>query len=327
VSRPGREARPRIAWREVDGILLLDKPVGLSSNQALQRARRLFRAAKAGHTGSLDPLASGVLPLCFGQATKVSGLLLDADKTYRARLSLGARTTTGDAEGEVVERLPVPPLSAEQVAAVLTVLTGPQDQLPPMYSALKRDGRPLYALAREGIEVPREPRRIVVHRLALLDLTADALEFEVHCSKGTYVRTLGEDLARALGTCGHLDALRRTAVAAFDGQPTHALADLEGLAGDEPALDARLLPLDAALQGWPIVRLDAAGAEDFRHGRPAACPAAVAGAARVYGPAGALLGLGTVDNSTLQHVSPDRLLTAAGGVSAPPSAPDGRGRS
>jgi tRNA pseudouridine55 synthase len=267
-----------------------------------------------------------VLPLCFGQATKVSGLLLDADKTYRARLALGARTTTGDAEGEVVERLPVPPLAAEHVAVVLTGLTGPQDQLPPMYSALKRDGRPLYALAREGIEVPREPRRIVVYRLALLDLATDALEFEVHCSKGTYVRTLGEDLARALGTCGHLAALRRMAVAAFEGHATHTLADLEALAGDEPALDARLLPVDAALQGWPIVRLDAAGAEDFRHGRPAACKAGVAGAARVYGPAGTLLGLGTVA-ATLQHVAPDRLLTAAAGVSVPSSAPAEFGRS
>jgi tRNA pseudouridine55 synthase len=318
VSLPGREARPRVAWREVDGILLLDKPVGLSSNQALQRARRLFRAAKAGHTGSLDPLASGVLPLCFGQATKVSGLLLDADKTYRARLALGVRTTTGDAEGEIVERLPVPPLAVEHVAAVLAGLTGPQDQLPPMYSALKRDGRPLYELAREGIEVPREPRRIVVYRLVLLDLATDALEFEVHCSKGTYVRTLGEDLARALGTCGHLAALRRTAVAAFDGQPTYALADLEALAGDESALDARLLPVDAALQGWRVVRLDVAGEEDFRHGRSAACTATVAGEARVYGPTGTLLGLGTV-SGTLQHVAPDRLLTAAAGISPPES--------
>jgi tRNA pseudouridine55 synthase len=315
VSRPGREARPRVAWREVDGILLLDKPVGLSSNQALQRARRLFRAAKAGHTGSLDPLASGVLPLCFGQATKVSGLLLDADKTYRARVALGARTTTGDAEGEVVERRAVPPLAAEQVTAVLAGLTGPQDQLPPMYSALKREGRPLYELAREGIEVPREPRRIVVHRLVLLDLGPQTLDFEVHCSKGTYVRTLGEDLARALGTCGHLAALRRTAVAAFDARPMYALDDLEALAGDETALDARLLPIDAALQGWPIARLDATGEEDFRHGRPAACTATMPGEARVYGPAGTLLGLGTV-SGTLQHVAPDRLLTAAAGVPA-----------
>jgi tRNA pseudouridine55 synthase len=318
VSRPARDARPRVAWRELDGILLLDKPVGLSSNQALQRVRRLFRAAKAGHTGSLDPLASGVLPICFGQATKVSGLLLDADKTYRARLALGTRTATGDTEGEVVERLPVPPLAGPHVTAVLAGLTGPQDQLPPMYSALKRDGRPLYELAREGIEVPREPRRIVVHRLALLDLGADTLEFEVHCSKGTYVRTLGEDVARALGTCGHLASLRRTAVAAFDGRPTHALDDLEALAGDESALDARLLPIDAALQGWPLVRLDAAGEEDFRHGRPAACTATRPGESRVYGPAGTLLGLGTVSGA-LQQVAPDRLLTAAAGVPAPGS--------
>lgn len=316
MSGSPRDARPRVVWREVDGILLLDKPVGLSSNQALQRARRLYRAAKAGHTGSLDPLASGVLPLCFGQATKVSGLLLDADKTYRARLALGSRTTTGDAEGEVVERMPVPPLAAAQVAAVLAALTGPQDQLPPMYSALKRDGRPLYELAREGIEVPREPRRIVVHRLALLELAGDALEFEVHCSKGTYVRTLGEDLARALGTCGHLAALRRTAVAAFEGRTSYTLAELEGLQGDERALDGRLLPVDVALQGWPAVRIDAAGELDFRHGRAAACHAAAPGPTRVYGPAGTLLGLGSVDDA-LRRVAPDRLLTAAAGAPAP----------
>lgn len=316
MNGPPRDARPRVVWREVDGILLLDKPVGLSSNQALQRARRLYRAAKAGHTGSLDPLASGVLPLCFGQATKVSGLLLDADKTYRARLALGARTATGDAEGEVVERAPVPPLAHGRVAAVLAGMTGPQDQLPPMYSALKRDGRPLYELAREGREVPREPRRILVHRLELLDLGPRELEFEVHCSKGTYVRTLGEDLARALGTCGHLAALRRTSVAAFEGQATHALAELEALAGDEVALDARLLPVDAALQCWPAVHLDAAGELDFRHGRAAACAATAAGPVRVYGPAGGLLGLGTLE-AAAQRVLPDRLLTAAATVGTP----------
>lgn len=315
MKGPPRDARPRVVWREVDGILLLDKPVGLSSNQALQRVRRLYRAAKAGHTGSLDPLASGVLPVCFGQATKVSGLLLDADKSYRARLALGARTTTGDAEGEIVERAPVPSLTRERVEAALAGLTGPQDQLPPMYSALKRDGRPLYELAREGIEVPREPRRIVVYRLELLDFAGDALEFEVNCSKGTYVRTLGEDVARALGTSGHLAALRRTAVAAFEGRAFHTLADLEALAGDEPALDRLLLPVDAALQGWPAVQLDGAGELDFRHGRAAACAASVPGPSRVYGPAGALLGLGTVE-AGLRRVAPDRLLTAAAGAPA-----------
>jgi tRNA pseudouridine55 synthase len=317
VSAP-RGARPRVAWRDVDGILLLDKPVGLSSNQALQRARRLYRAAKAGHTGSLDPLASGLLPICFGQATKVSALLLDADKTYRARLALGVRTTTGDAEGEPAERAAVPPLERAAVEATLARLAGPQDQLPPMYSALKRDGRPLYELARAGMEVERERRRIVVHRLELFALEPDALEFEVHCSKGTYVRTLGEDIARALGTCGHLAALRRTAVAAFEGRPLQAFEDLAALAGDEPALDARLLPVDVALQAWPRVTLDDAAALDFRHGRAPACAPAAPGRARVYGPAGALLGLGTVDDTGLR-VAPDRLLTAAAGAPAGPA--------
>jgi tRNA pseudouridine55 synthase len=301
--------RPRVVWRDVDGILLLDKPLGLSSNQALQRARRLYRAAKAGHTGSLDPLATGVLPLCFGQATKVSGLLLDADKTYEARLQLGARTSTGDAEGEVVERLPVPALARERVEAALAALTGPQDQLPPMYSALKRDGRPLYELARAGVEVERTPRRIVVHRLRLLALDAASLTFEVECSKGTYVRTLGEDVARALGTCGHLGALRRTAVAAFAGHPLQSLDGLEALAGAEAALDALLMPVDAALGAWPAVTLDAGGARDVLHGRATACATAAPGAVRIYGPGEELLALGTVDASGTR-VAPDRLLTA-----------------
>jgi tRNA pseudouridine55 synthase len=305
-----------VIWRDVDGILLLDKPVGLSSNQALQRVRRLYRAAKAGHTGSLDPLASGVLPVCFGQATKVSGLLLDADKTYRARLALGARTTTGDAEGEIVERRPVPPLSRDLVEPALAALEGAQDQVPPMYSALKKDGRPLYELAREGAEVDRAPRRITIHRLTLLELAPDALEFEVHCSKGTYVRTLGEDVARALGTCGHLAALRRTSVAAFDGRSNESLAELEALAGNEAALDARLLPIDAALQAWPRVTVDAAGEADVRHGRATGCSAARPGPVRIHGADGALLALGTVDASGAR-VAPDRLLTAAAGGAAP----------
>jgi len=200
-------ARRRVEWRRVDGILLLDKPVGLSSNQALQQVRRLYRAAKAGHTGSLDPLASGVLPLCFGQATKVAGLLLDSDKTYRASLALGSRTTTGDREGAVVETRPVPPLEEEAVRAVLEGFVGERQQIPPMYSALKRDGEALYALARRGVEVERIPRRIRILGVALESLEDGRLEFEVTCSTGTYVRTLGEEVAEALGTCGYLEAL------------------------------------------------------------------------------------------------------------------------
>jgi tRNA pseudouridine55 synthase len=311
TSSGGRVPRPRIAWRDVDGILLLDKPLGLSSNQALQRVRRAFRAAKAGHTGSLDPLATGVLPICLGQATKVSGLLLDDDKTYEARVVLGARTSTGDAEGEVVERLPIPVLGRPEVEAALARFTGEQDQLPPMYSALKRDGRPLYELAREGVEVERATRRIVVHRIALLEFGDGSLTFEVECSKGTYVRTLGEDLARALGTCGHLGTLRRTAVGAFAGLPLQTLEELEAVAADGRPLDDRLLPVDAPLRSWPTITLDAAGARDVLHGRAAACAPVASGAVRIYGPDHRLLGLGTVDASG-SRVAPDRLLTSAG---------------
>jgi tRNA pseudouridine55 synthase len=312
-ARGGRDSRPRIEWRDVDGILLLDKPVGSTSNQALQRARRLFRARKAGHTGSLDPLASGMLPLCFGEATKVSGFLLDSDKTYRARLALGARTATGDAEGEAVERAPVPVLDEARVRATLAGFVGPYRQVPPMYSALKRDGRPLYELARAGHEVAREARDLVLHRLDLLALAADALDFEVHCSKGTYVRTLGEDLARALGTVGHLAALRRLAVAPFGDAPLVTFETLEACA-DETVRDRLLLPADAALAGWPAVELDAQGAADVRHGRPADCaPASPGERVRLYAPGRVFIGIGSIDAHGTR-VAPVRLLAAGGGL-------------
>jgi len=302
-----RVARPRVEWRDVNGILLLDKPVGLSSNAALQEARRLYRARKAGHTGSLDPLASGVLPLCFGHATKIAGLLLEADKTYLATLALGSRTATGDAEGEVVERSPVPPLEAAAVAAACQAFVGPRRQVPPMYSALKYAGRPLYALARLGLEIERAPRAVVIHSFALLRLAPASIEFEVCCSSGTYVRTLGEELAAALGSCGHLTALKRTSVAAFAGRPLHRLEELAAI-GAEAALDALLVPADAALADWPAAVLDARGVADVRHGRVAACPPAPAGRARIYGPGGELIGLGVVDPSGVR-VAPTRLMS------------------
>jgi tRNA pseudouridine55 synthase len=302
---------PRVEWRDVDGILLLDKPVGLSSNHALQRARRLFRARKAGHTGSLDPLASGMLPLCFGAATKVSGFLLDSDKTYRATLALGVRTSTGDAEGEAVDRAPVPPLDEAHVRAVLASFVGAYRQVPPMYSALKRDGRPLYELAREGIEVEREARDLELFRIDLLSLGPDGLEFEVHCSKGTYVRTLGEDLASALGTVGHLAALRRLSVAPF-GTAMHGFAALEDCE-DDAARDALLLGADAALASWAAVELDAAGERDLRHGREASCSGPAGAHVRVYGPDGRFLALGRMRDDGAA-VAPERLLAPAAGL-------------
>lgn len=291
-----RPARPRIEWRDVDGILLLEKPVGLSSNQALQRARRLYRAAKAGHTGSLDPLASGVLPLCFGQATKVAGLLLDSDKAYAAVVALGSRTSTGDAEGEIVEQAPIPALDEGRLAGLAREFTGEREQVPPMYSALKRDGEALYALARRGIEVERAPRTIRIESLTLGLLDATRIGIEVRCSKGTYIRTLGEDLARALGTVGHLESLSRTSVAAFEGCPAHALEALESLAGNEAALDEKLLPVDVALAGYPALHLDVGEAARFLKGQPVVPerPAASAGVGswRIYEAGGRFLGIG-----------------------------------
>jgi tRNA pseudouridine55 synthase len=309
-------ARPRPEWRTVDGILLLDKPEGLSSNQALQQARRLYRARKAGHTGSLDPLASGVLPLCFGQATKVAGFLLDADKTYRATLALGRRTTTGDREGEVAARAPVPALEAQAVATVLERFRGASEQIPPMYSALKRDGEALYALARRGLVVERAPRPVRIEAIALVALGADELTFDVTCSKGTYVRTLGEDIAAALGTVGHLAALRRTSVGgALAGRACHPLAALESLRGAESALDALLLPLDAALGEFSALTLTAAEAAGVRHGQSVAIAAPPAARLRLYGPDGAFLGIGESDAAGA-GVRPLRLMSETAGTDA-----------
>lgn len=292
VAAPG----PKRSWRDVDGILLLDKPLGRSSNAALQRVRRLYRARKAGHTGSLDPLATGLLPLCFGEATKVSGLLLDADKTYRATLALGRATATGDAEGEVVAEAPVLALDPGGVQRAMAGLTGPLLQRPPMYSALKHDGRRLYELARQGVEVEREPRPIVVHELNLTGLADRTLCFEARVSKGTYIRTLGEDLARALGTVGHLSALRRTSLGPFAGQQLRSVDELEALAGEygEAALDALLLPIDAALVDHPAVTLDAGQARSLRHGQVVAAQGPAGCRVRAYGPDCRFLGIAAV---------------------------------
>jgi tRNA pseudouridine55 synthase len=262
---------PRPAWRDIDGVLLLDKPVGVSSNAALQDARRLFRARKAGHTGSLDPLASGLLPLCFGQATKTAAFLLDADKEYLARLVLGSRTASGDREGEVIERRPVPTLTAGRIEQALASLRGEGWQVPPMHSALKHQGERLYALARRGDTVARAARPIHVHALSVAATGADAtgpwLDLRVRCSKGTYVRSLGETLAAALGTVGHLAALRRTALGPFTQAALRSPGELASLARDDGALLAVLLPVDAALPDWPCVALDSEAMAALRHGR------------------------------------------------------------
>lgn len=275
-------------WKQVDGVLLLDKPLGLSSNDALQKARRLFSAAKGGHTGTLDPLASGLLPLCFGEATKFSADLLDADKTYEAELKLGVETDTGDAEGQVTATATVN-VEKAQFLALLPQFTGPVEQVPPMHSALKRDGRPLYELARKGIEVERAPRAVTIHTLELLEFAGDLVRIRVSCSKGTYIRVLAADLGRALGCGAHLTALRRTRVGALDLHGAVTLAELEALA--EEARPERLAPVDALLSTLPQVELDAAAAERFSHGNPVALPVALAGKIRVYAD-GRLLGVG-----------------------------------
>ncbi|MGT0191283.1 MULTISPECIES: tRNA pseudouridine(55) synthase TruB [Burkholderia] len=256
--------RPRVPRRALDGVLLLDKPVGLSSNDALIRAKRLLLAKKAGHTGTLDPLASGLLPLCFGEATKFSQDLLEADKTYEATMRLGVRTATGDAEGEVIDTRPVE-CDRAAVEAALARFTGEIVQVPPMYSALKRDGKPLYEYARAGQTVEREGRNVTIHALDLLACEMPDVTFRVTCSKGTYVRTLAEDIGEALGCGAHLTMLRRTGVGALTLE--HAVT-LDALSdADESARDAWLQPVDALLSTFPSVRLDDACAKRFLHGQ------------------------------------------------------------
>jgi tRNA pseudouridine55 synthase len=297
--------------RPVDGILLLDKPVGRSSNAALQAVKRLYQARKAGHTGSLDPLASGLLPICFGEATKVSGFLLDADKDYWVRVRLGVKTATGDAEGEEIARAAVPSLRESEVRSVLDGFLGERQQIPPMHSAVKHQGKRLYELARAGREVERKPRRIRIDEFALEALAADVLDLRVRCSKGTYVRTLAEEIAEQLGTCGHVAALRRLAVGPFACQGMHGMEDLEARAGEGlDALDALLLPIGEALADWPAVVLDADSAFYLGRGQPVQVPQApTSGRVRVYDQRERLLGVGEVLDDG--RIAPKRLLQAS----------------
>ena len=275
-------------WKQVDGVLLLDKPIGFTSNDALQKARRLFSAGKGGHTGTLDPLATGLLPLCFGEATKFSADLLDADKTYEAVLKLGVTTDSGDAEGKVTATAT---LNTEK-AAILKLLpqfTGDIQQIPPMHSALKRNGRPLYELARQGIEVERKARAVTIYAIDLLDFAGDSLTLRVACSKGTYIRVLAADIGAALGCGAHLTALRRTRVGDLDLDGAVTLAELEGL--DETGRLAHLKPVDALLHSLPILTVEGDAAQRFSHGNPVDLPAGLIGKIRVY-ENGKLIGIG-----------------------------------
>lgn len=297
ASRPAQYRRP--PRRRIDGVLLLDKPQGLSSNTALQHARRLLNAAKAGHTGTLDPMATGLLPLTFGEATKFSQRLLDADKCYETRLQLGISTDSGDAEGVVIARAPVK-LVPERLAAVLAQFRGEIDQLPPMHSALKHAGKPLYEYARAGLEVERKPRAVHIHALELLGSGEDWLDLRVHCSKGTYIRTLAMDIGAALGCGAHLSSLRRTAIGDFRLEDAVSLDALQET--DEAERDQLLAPADALLADYPKLELDAEQSRLLLQGRSLALLAPCApGLVRIYGNAtagetAAFLGLGVCED-------------------------------
>jgi len=294
--------------RQVHGVLVLDKPRGFSSNAALQKVRWLLNAEKAGHTGSLDPLATGVLPLCFGEATKFSQYLLDADKGYRTVAQLGVTTTTGDAEGEVLERRAVS-VDEAAIQTALPAFRGEIEQIPPMYSALKRDGQPLYKLARAGEVVEREARSVTIARLELMALQEDRATLEVACSKGTYVRTLVEDLGARLGCGAHVAELRRTQAGPFGLTQAISLDELEAAhaEGGAEALDRFLLPVDSGLEHWPLVQLTQHSAYYWLHGQPVrAANAPKFGLMRVQDDQGRFIGIGEIDDEG--QVAPRRLI-------------------
>jgi tRNA pseudouridine55 synthase len=294
--------------RDVSGILILDKPRGMSSNQALQKVRWLLNAEKAGHTGSLDPLATGVLPLCFGEATKFSQYLLDADKGYETVAQLGVTTTTGDAEGEVLERRDVT-VGRDELEAALGRFRGEIQQVPPMYSALKKDGQPLYKLARAGEVVEREARSVTIARLELLAFDSTKATLSVSCSKGTYIRTLVEDLGQVLGCGGHVAELRRTQAGPFNLSQAISLEELEKAhaEGGNEALDRFLLPSDSGLEHWPLVQLSEHSAYYWLHGQPVRAPEAPKfGMLRVQDHTGRFIGIGEVSDDG--RIAPRRLI-------------------
>jgi tRNA pseudouridine55 synthase len=296
---------------DIHGILLLDKPLHVSSAAAVARAKRLFHANKAGHTGSLDPLATGMLPICFGEATKFGALLLDADKTYRVTVRLGERTPSADRESQVVERAPVPSHSEEELKAALARFPRRYEQTPPMHSALKQEGRPLYEYARAGIVRERASRTILIHELDLLEWRPPELCFDVRCTKGAYMRVLAEDLGRHLGTLGHLAALRRLGVAPFGGETQWGFEALEGQSPTERI--GRLLAVDAALIAWPRFDLPSDGVPALLQGRTVAVAASplapgAGGTVRIYTAGQGFLGLGQLEPSG--RLVPVRLISA-----------------
>lgn len=302
--------RRRRHGRDLTGIILLDKPVGLGSTQVLQRVKNLFQARKGGHTGSLDRLASGLLPLCFGEATKVSGFLLDADKRYRSTFRLGVVTNTGDAEGEVIERHDPPQLDERKILRVLAEFTGPIEQVPPMHSAIKHQGQRLYKLAHQGLTVERQPRSVTIYRLELLGFGDGRLRVEMDCSKGTYIRTLAEDIGKRLGCGGSVETLHRFGAGPFEAKDMVSLRELEeraerGLA----ALDELLLPIEAAVAHWPGISLPDAVAFYLRRGQPVLVPhAPTEGWVRIFAGGDRFVGIGEVLDDG--RVAPRRLMNA-----------------
>jgi len=301
----------RAKGRDVDGILLLDKPQGLTSNRALQKVKYLFQARKAGHTGSLDPLATGMLPICFGEATKLSNFLLNADKRYIASCQLGVRTNSADADGEIIETRPVDGVTVQDIQSVLDRFRGEQQQIPPMHSAIKQDGVPLYKLAHQGIEVERKARTITVYRLDLISFENDILKLDISCSKGTYIRSLADDIGMALGCGAHVTALRRLQVGVFEGDKMFTFEELNHLVEQGvTALDQALLPVDAGISDWAEVHLSADAAFYVRQGQAVFIPQLKAdGYVRLYDPSRVFLGVGiTLDDG---RVAPKRLMNLA----------------
>lgn len=309
-EQTSKQVRPKAV--AVDGLLLLNKPAGLTSNQALQKVKRLLQAKKAGHTGSLDPAATGMLPLCFGEATKVCAYLLAADKVYRVTAKLGEATDTGDADGTINETAAVPDLGVQDWEKIVAEFKGDSMQVPPMYSALKKDGKRLYELARKGQVVEREPRPITIHDISLLEFSGTRLVLTVHCSKGTYIRTLVEDIAKAAGTVAHTVRLHRESVGDFRAADMLDMDGAEQLAEDGPeALRGRLQPADVALAAWPECQLDAAAGERFSGGQ--AVQVDIEGKAvlvRVYGENHRFLGVGELTGQGT--VAPRRIFRLAG---------------
>jgi tRNA pseudouridine55 synthase len=297
--------------RRVNGILLLDKPAGVTSNAALQTVKKLYAARKAGHTGSLDPLATGLLPLCFGEATKVSGFLLDADKDYCVTCCFGERTATGDSEGELIEQRPVDGVTEARLRTVLGEFVGDIAQIPPMYSALKHKGERLYKLARQGVEIEREARQVTIFTLELVRLELPTAEFRVHCSKGTYVRTLVDDIGERLGCGAHVSALRRVGVGPFDDSRMIDMDRLETAASEgHYALDQLLLPMESGLTQWPDVRLSGDAAFYLRQGQPVLVPKApTEGWVRLYEGNTRFLGMGEILDDG--RVAPRRLMVVS----------------